>query len=871
MFRLTNRVRGSGSRVPARPYEPLTIMLLSILLSIMAGKNLYLFDAEKAPIREMNSYVAAFALRSGEFPLFDCWRWDDRTMKVRDGIAKLTNSAILTPFAPSGGLTTVKGAETLSVNGVQTTFVAFRNQADTETSVWKTVDGVTFTEVTAGSGQYGNTRFTTTGDVSFCVMRHPIVYSSPDKVVFQNGADTPRVYDGSNTVKLAAITADTTMRETPVQLAPYRYFTINDPANTTYSTTGAGIAMADTGTSPDNTIRLTIQNTVTNGSTAIVTLSSATGIPDTSGRQLWLVVDSAYPVLFDRLKVEFGTSGGYVTVWDPYTATSSPPVSIAMDSTGNRRIWGFDLQGSGLSPTTSYDRIRFTWGGDANEPTATVTADILAIAISGTIEEPGQCLIGYTYMNSGSRGESPGTIFLNYEPVKIRDIGGPAQNHQRLPNDERLYFKYTIPYRNTDSTAKDAGVDLLAIYKQKPGESWPLYVGAVTLASYAGSWSFASGSASSALSSAVGTGIGDFRMPSALHLSMPIGTGMIAANGRIFVAAVGSSARAGVYISSYENNFRFLKTVDENEGESSPFSLSYPGQVVKGFASTATSTQGSSAVYTFTDKDLYLQGGYLVSELGRVSRIGPHGTYSPHTIVEHRDSVYWLDKDYQVLRMYQGQVRNLSRERVDDILKAVPANRRNSICAEVFNDRVRFGHSIASGSANVGALGFNTIRDVWEFDDTMPGACTLERMTVLGGTSPKLLGFGSDAHCYEIEQFGLTTDLGSNIATRWRTPYLHGLFTGGLLVNSVTIMGDYFSSGSWSWSFEYQPNSLTQTKAVSMDGSSGIKFAISDVFLDSGAGGGFTVQGTMTGSAPGGTSIYSVMLECEEIELVPTV
>lgn len=846
-------------------------MIALLITLLMAGKSIVLFDAEKAQIREMNSYAAAIALRVGEFPLFDNWRWDDRTMKVRDGIVKLTSAAIVSPFAAAGGLTAIKGAKTLNVNGVQTTFVAIRNSADSETSVWKTTDGASFTEVTAGSGQYGNTRFSTTGDVSFCVIRHPIVYSSPDKVVFQNGVDTPRVYDGTNTVKLASITADTTMRENPVQMSPYRYFTINDQGNTTYSATGAGIAMADTGTVPDNTIRLTIQNTVTNGSTAQVVMSSGTGTPNSACAQLCMVVDSAYPVLFDRVKVEFGTSGGYVTVWDPYTANSPQPVFIPLDATGNRFVVAFDLQAAGIAPTTSYDRVRITWQGDSSEPTATVTADILAIWIGGTIEEPGQCRLGYTLMNSGSRGESPGTIFLNYEPMKIRDMGGPAQNHQRIPNSEALYFKYTIPYRNTDSTARDAGVDLLAIYKQKPGQSWPLYVGAVALATYsAGSWSFASGSASSALSSDVGLGIGDFRMPSALHLSMPIGTGMIAANQRVFVAAVGSSTnRAGVYVSSAENNYRFLRTVDANEGEESPFSLSYPGEVVKGFASTSTSTQGNAAVYTFNDKDLYVQSGYLTSELARVSRIGPHGTLSPHTILEHRDAVYWVDKDYQVLRMYQGMVQNLSRERVDDILKAVPSSRRNAICAGVFNDRVRFGHSIAAGTTNTNALGFNTIRGVWEFDDSLP--CSAERMTLLGGTSPKFLAFGSDAHCYQIEQPSLTTDLGVNIATRWITPYIHGIFNGSLLVNSVSILGDYFSSGAWTWSFEYQPNSLSQTKTVSMDGASGIKFGINDVFTDSGTGGGFAVQGTMTGNAPGGTSIYSVSWEMEEIELVSTV
>ena len=134
-------------------------------------------------------------------------RWlGDNTVSARYGLGP-TLGTVGADGAP-------RGLATLTVNGTVTHFAAIRNNAGTATLVYKSTDAVTWTEITASSGQYGSTRFATDGQVFWEVAAHPSAPAT-DLVVMQNGADLPRVYDGTNTVIHEAVVEIRRRRASP--------------------------------------------------------------------------------------------------------------------------------------------------------------------------------------------------------------------------------------------------------------------------------------------------------------------------------------------------------------------------------------------------------------------------------------------------------------------------------------------------------------------------------------------------------------------------------------------------------------------------------------------------------------------------------
>lgn len=676
------------------------------------------------------------ALPPGFFSALENVRWcGEDTISVRSGLG--------TTLGTVGSSGSPCGHATLLLNGTTTHLTAIDTGAVVE--VYKSTDGgATWTQITASSGKYGDTRLTTGYKVDFETARAPFATSSVDYLIISNGYDYPRVYNPNTglTAIHQPITADDGARNVPMKLKPYTYLTVSDQANTTYATSGGGVTMADTGTSPDNTVRISI--TAATAQNDYATCSFGTSCtPSTDCKQVLMGVETAYAEFLDYCKVELYNGTSYTTIYDPYSTSSSvnlPPVTIGMDGTGNRTLIAFPLDTAaftaafGTQWTTNILKVTFA-APTAKAPGSTQTVDIFLLAFSGT-RDPGFTTFGIAYRNQGASSFSPGVVYAKRSTVRVREAGGPTMANVQLPESELLYYMYDVTVHNTSTSDRDKGVDYMDVYRALPGEPQLRWIEPILLASWGGaSWSFSSGTAASARVCTLAnfnpltqySSTKRVLMPSGDHLAMPKAKTMLQANGRLFAAAVDGESSKGLYVSSSENQFRFLKIADGDEGETSPFAEDFPGEQPQAFASSSASAFGSSSVfgassvYIFTNRNVYAVGGRNTSELARIVKVAPHGTLNPASVVDYLGQVFWIDQEMQLRRLAGGPPDNLSRYEVDDLLDAIPTTRLDDVCAECAKDRLFVFFTASGGTQNKRVLVWNIPFGKWESLDKLGG------------------------------------------------------------------------------------------------------------------------------------------------------
>jgi hypothetical protein len=816
------------------------------------------------------------ALPPGFFP-------DVKNLRGGEGLPRVRNgTSALGTVAASG---TLRGAWQGYIYGAYTIFAAVA--VGGEILVYSSTDAATWTEATAGSGAYGDTRFTDPSDtVQFALVKDPLE-TEPHMVMVSgvgSSANYPLVFRPSgvgSACKHEPVTAPTLVRDFPVNQTFQSFFPLNNSANTTYTVSTAGeFNMADatvTGgaSTTDNVVRVTLDSTANSDETARVTFASAI---DANGGQLAIGLDTSYVEFWDRIRVRLMSAGTPVlTVWDPAaTSTTSAPVPVPVDLT-QKTIWLFDLQTLVQNTTTNFDGVELMYDTSIGAAPATdQTADIWMIAVTG--KEAGGTQFGVSYMNSGSRGESAGVVYSTYKTEEVRNLGGPTYNGLRLPNDQRVLFKFLLPYLNTSTGERDKGVDRLMVYRKRVEDFRFTHYTQTTIAAYAAGWAY-SASGTDVKQLTVNSGLnyeGRVTMPDGLHIPIPKGKGTELVNGRLFVGGQVNGQNT-ILFSEYGHPFRFREVVriddQGNVDEYSPGFFRLGNEVPQRIVGISGGRTGIGQGFVFTDSAVYGFYGILTSQITNAGRVAPWGTVAPYSVVEHDGQVFWLARDMQVRRM-AGEVGEISAGVVDDILKDIPGSRRQFAWGAWFDQSYRLAYTPTSGSSNSRILVWDARTGVWVSRDVPPTSAQglLNWFDGASNKRERLILFGLDSttlKSYDYDAEGVTTDLGANIAVGLTTPEFVNLDKKTfLMVKRIGLFADKTAAETITYTRTYKPDANTSTSTASLASSS------AQVVLWDGqpalspataAGKGASVQVSLSASMVGGNRIYLWQAEVDEV------
>lgn len=785
-------------------------------------------NGQSAPIDGLYSLIDPSLLKLGMFRRIEGFRWDKGLFTTRDGSVALSSAIV------SSGEYRGKWSGTL--NGTATTALAMKDTGTSKTwlLVCTNYSTFAFTEVTASSGPYGNTRLDPDAFVSFTSERDP--YTDRDVLIASNGVDAWRIYDpqgdgysGSTTVAI--------------------HDTVTPPSDGSDHRVRAGFnsAFAITGTTLTHTnaaaeLEGSTVNAGTNEQYALLTMFAAVDVGDqyvfqssastaatsgTAGYMVWLV-ETTYDEFPDHLTLavrrasdsayqDFFTAGGHHFTWDH-------------DSANNRYYIAFPWN---LSTSTAYDRIRATWVGTA--PSANQTLKIYGIWFSGTIQGNTQVAIGYG--SHAGRSDSYSRIVSPVSGMSLLSMGGTAlggtpvfggptiPGNESLLMDERMSYIYAFDLR-APTTA--GSTDRARVYLKPPGAFTYMWAKSATDADFwLSSWD---GAAWTDLTSG-----GRFRFtlgsnnlnavtlqpvitrPDSQHKCGPRAKYLFSSNERTFAGNV-ASARSEVWISKEKVPWHYRKATiflsDTVHDARSPTSVSCGTEIVQGFGAVPSSspTDPENTVYLLTDLHVWSFAGDL--SLGIRRKECDVGTLSPRSITTFRRTLFFLDSEMQVSAYSQGRLESLSRFTVDDKFQAIPAGRRDDVEFVAFREGLDIAYSSSGATTNDRFARFNFLKGKWEADEPFPTGMTGEALFVLEDRTAnrrRLVTVASDRKLYEYEQPGLTTDLGSSIATRLTFTIAGNDLFDTAFLRRVGVYMDDVSSGSVAISVTVRHSGQVQT------------------------------------------------------------
>lgn len=821
-----------------------------------------LFDPLYLPVAGLFSSLDPLSLTPGEWRKFGGFRRDQRDMRVRDAHIRYDAGGL-----PSDGSFRGRFAGQL----VGTNFFnvgVYRRSGTSRVHIYATNTG-TFTEITTASGQHGDTRFSDSTNPVY-IEAVTDKRNGNEYLIFQNAIDSPRVWTPGGDMAIHRTIGVPKQSSDLKALATFPvYFPIAGTTRPTYSNVTPGkFSLADTGTTPNFSMLLTVDSTWTVSTDTAQALFAAP-IDASSCRQLTFAAETDILNFWDSLKIELGDGSGYYVAWDPTDASKVRTRAIEFDATTSREVIGFNIDAIADS-CSAVDRVRFSWVGVA--PPADITMKIHMIAGSGRVR--GRARHKITYMNSASRAESYGILIPTVENARIKDLGGPDLDGVRLPNVRELFYRYDVKYQNTSTTERDRGVNIVSIYRKDEGEDKYILVDEATLATWGGaSWSYSSGTEFSVRT--YSDNIDAFakqwaiEAPSAEHVPVPISGPMLSANNRLFVGArSASSYNPGVWFSAKNYPFRF-RAVGPFGDPDSGSSFLLTGESITGFAAVGSSTVGASTIIIFSEKRVFQVNGLTTMNLLKWTTLADdHGTKSPFSISVHAGMVYYVDDRMQMRRIANG-IDNLSRLTVNDKLTNVPASRRAWVTGAFHNERYYVGYTIAGQTTNQRALIFNELLEQVEADDPVPAPFTVEAFAPYFNDTLKrhqLLAYSSDARVYEYEQPGATLDFTTTKPVIELSPraihYPEQVFT----INKLGFYCDGDSGSVLTVTERYgRVTTAVRTQTINLTLGSGKShiYAWTRPATNSGKPLGPSCQLDITGSMTGGKKIFELVYEVQ--------
>lgn len=264
--------------------------------------------------------------------------------------------------------------------------------------------------------------------------------------------------------------------------------------------------------------------------------------------------------------------------------------------------------------------------------------------------------------------------------------------------------------------------------------------------------------------------------PSDYQICMPPAYAAAAGSGRVFLGDVedesGTRQRGDIYVSGLNRPFRWQAIIT---GETSGFRTLINAERIRAFVISAAMFQGASYCFPITNAGLYALGGSGPDagaptdsvQLSVVVKLLSKGTNCPRSVIEHNGAIFFLDHTGQFRRVL-GEAPAISRGRVDDVPRNVPAARRDDVSGCFVGDRAVWAYTDAGQTTNRRILGWNDEQGRWEFDDLPVVAA--ERMLVLhdpaaNGSGQRWLIGRADGAVYRYDVAG-ADDLGASIAAR---------------------------------------------------------------------------------------------------------
>jgi len=856
----------------------------------IAGDNIWwILHPKKAKPQGLYSFPDPQTLVAGQFSALAGFRIDRGILKVKDGDVKLTSAAIL-------GSSTFRGAGTfrpgMVSSGNPAVWAAFH--LSNFGRVFSSTDGITFTEETASSGQFADTRFTTStshdpwfymqgvnnrfipdsnygvlGDTAFIVTHHgnaPRIYSA--------------LYDVFGIHDEIAVPQGTNLLNS-IPTFPAK-FLVNTTAETTMSTpTGTSMVVADAGTTPNNYLTVTATNPVQND-IGRVTFSTSMSLGTAGGvltsRQLVMLLESSTIDILDKITIRIGDGTNRVVIYDPTSSTKNQAPSITPADSGGRLFWaGFTLDtidGTTAPALNAITEVDFLWA----KASETATYVLYVYAICGSGKAPGGRKHYLTYFRTKLMCESRGLEVFNVKPELISNLGGPGAitgriaGGMRIPSiDSRIYVNYTLHYQNPTQAELNKGTDLLVVYGMDVGESWYSWVKSDTIGTFLGTWSFSSGSAlgiRTVTDNVLDKSLAQ-RAPTPDTLPIPNGKSMCYANGRLFIAArpQGSLGYSTVYVSDegYPGRMREAARTISGPTDFDPTSgttHSLEDEDIMNMVATPGVYQGTSNVYIFTNKNVWMIG----RDVNRIERVATIGTLSPMSVVEYEGSIFFLDSNRRVQWVRGGEIKDITTGVVQDTLESIPGgsdvgtSRLYRVTGSCWKNYFRLGLG-TTGSTNARCLVYDIIRQEWVANEpmtlsnfTVEQFITWEKAGIIG-----LYAFSSDLEFYQYEQPAST----ANASVSLTTGEVYFEDWGDFSLNRIGFVTTDVSA-SLTTSRSFYPGSGTPTTAtVSLNVSTDRAWKYDAVQGTTGDKVGRTAKITISGTLPGGTSIYEIMAEVQ--------
>jgi len=749
-------------------------------------------------------------------------RWQDvrnlrgavEAMYVRKGIASLFTAPV-----PSGCATLVDwwGGQ---LNGNEVLLGAFRETGGSPKiriyyfqNSGGLSSGSSWTELTAASGSYGNTRLNNSTRVTFCKM-HNDFFDQADGVYISNGTEV-RFYNAPNLYPVANVSPPTNGEQFKTIATYGSYWAVAASSGKTYTNSGANFTLANTSSAPytsaNTCILLTRNTTAATNPTAQVAFSSGLSV---TRDQFWMVLEGTstnIATFLDRIKIELSDGSTYVTIYDR-SSTSSQFGNVVGTQTlvsGTTQIQHvvFGLESNTASIPTSTTTIRLTWVGAA--PTASVTLNILGMGLSGRF--PGTSQWGIAYVAPGYV-ESGGYLDTGLaETPLLSAIGGPTQVTGSVappnlgnPNGSFLY-DYELMVSNgmpgsgsTPSVTAGMAYAVNVYYRLAPGVPFQFHT-PITFATPGGTYNSANvnvklstyASDWSAILNGPEFATDGISLPSGGNVAPPASLCSAQYANRLFLGNVyynSSSKNSEVWFSWEDQMTRFqpILETDENgvtDGKSGGVAT-MPGTVL-GILHTGGQSAEVSMLYVFTSTTAYTLGGINrwtepvdAGTFTKVAHFANHGVAGYRAYCAHLGMAYVVDQDGRLVLLSASKPILLGFNKFDVELQNVPASYKGEISLVGRGPRVYVGYTPSGGTTNTRMLVYNTDLRELEAIDTS-GSESFQRLVMFmdsfaSGSQSRLLVFSATGKIGALEEsntgdFGGTGISASVLSNRFVT------------------------------------------------------------------------------------------------------
>jgi len=849
----------------------------------------------------MFSTPSPIGLGLGEWVLGQNIRIDDRHARSRWGLKKAGSSpaqvgAVAGSTAALGTGAYPVGAKAVQANGTIYAMSAWRVNGGGATFTGTGILSTTLstgahTLLNANSGQWGDTGTITSGSYTptdFFTVKDP---RSGLEYIYIVGDTGVAVYDPTNAsvaMCVAVSAPEDTSGFTTKPTFP-AFLTVNDASTSTPTNSDVDWAIADVGASTTENYWTLTRSTAAAaaGSTAQMVMAATKDL--SASRQLCILYDCAVSDIWERVKVSIQEGAGSPTVvWDPSTSNYRPEyVPVGDTPTETKAIVAFYLDHIPAASRNAVDTIIFTFlSGTA--PSTAITANIYMVAGSGKVI--GNAYHAVTYMDSASRIESQ-PMFPSIQPELVNNLGAAPLNNLRLPFSENLFYSYTVGFQNTSSATQ---VNTVNVYRLDPGDPDPTryaYVGNQAITAYAAAvWGFSSGTALSILTYSDTTVSSSRNLkvlapfpgckppPVRCFAGISVGARAIFARWHVATGGDATPAFSEMWVSEYDNPFRFY----EAPFLGNPLSggkLQTQGEVIYGFAKTATGGYGLESLWTFTDRSLYRSIGWSVQDILSLGFVANHGTRYRDSIAVHNDALYWMDFNKDILRLQAG-IDNLSNGIIEDNFTTLaPSNpllinnaQAFKVSAAYFNNRYHMAYDTAtsdtpSSMTKTKAFVFYPQERVFS-RDLYANSLTTQFLFVAGD---KFYAWGNARYLYQLEDGATTTDDSTAFDVTMTTGMISDDFqTAFEITRCWALVGDA-ASGTAAWTATYQPDGSTRgSGAKSIDVSTSYVLRELRAVTGTGLGAGVTAQIEFTFVMPGGTKIHGISCEVQLRPMTPT-